>query len=107
MKKILRGDLNYKGKIEKDTRYTIKAEGRDWYQLIDNTYIPKFVLSPVYDNEIEYDEEEYSYDDDRKKPPIRKNNSNTKYPQRNDKTKPPKLDKRIQRNTRKIQKDVY
>lgn len=57
MRKLYRGAINYKGKIEKDTLYAVKAEGPDWYKLQDNTYIPKFVLSQ-YNNEIEEEYEE-------------------------------------------------
>lgn len=50
------GVENYKGVIQKGDNYTIVEEGYDYYRLKNRTYIPKFTVGPVIEDD---DPQEY------------------------------------------------
>lgn len=73
----VRGNVNYKGIVEKGKNYIIKdEEGYDWYKLHNGTYIPKFTVGPIYEDDEGEFEEEYNSRDSRNNDRDSRNNRN-------------------------------
>ena len=106
MKQLYKGLQNYHGKIQKDNVYYVTEEGRDWFKLLDRTYIPKFVLSRVYIEESEDDLPEWNADgiyDSRNKP--RKLTEKSKSIRRDSKNIKKNSNERVSRKTNYAYRD--